>query len=407
MTTFNARAKPYKLKPSEGDKITRDDIATWSYTILACARQVKEWKSFLPEAENSSWTCKSEDDTYGLIVRKREGNQEVEDEEKSEQLRTNFLDFLTFVATHCPSGFMTMIMRESTSFEWIMKQLQSTYDLETRGEHFLAGNSLKFEFNATFTYQQAFMMTKDFYLNSLLGKGTLFKGKQLTKNEELTPLAENFIVEKCLQKIDHRLLDHIRTTRGHLFTEERPTLACNQKILFSQIDAMLTEIESNNSSDIAINNVRTQFPQNQFRGFRGKRGFQRGGRPPFRVFKPGGAYAGRNLQYPPTSRTSGCYKCLEAKRYDAAKFHSARDCTFSNSRPHNNTGMRVLLVQDNQDTTSQSFAPVGASEFNDWESEYSNAYSNQETDYQEHSLDSRGNPVYYEDDSSTTYYEPL
>ena len=69
--------------------------------------------------------------------------------------------------------------------------------------------------------------------------------------------------------------------------------------------------------------------------------------------------------------------------------------------------MRVLLVQDNQDTTSQSFAPVGTSEFNDWESEFSNAYSNQETDYQEHSLDSRGNPVYYEDDSSTTYYEPL
>ena len=405
MATFNARAKPYKLKPSEGDKITRDDIATWSYTILACSRQVKEWKSFLPEAENSTWTCKSEDETYGLTVWKREGNQQVEDEEKSEELRTNFLDFLTFVATHCPSGFMTMIMRESTSFEWIMKQLQSTYDLETRGEHFLAGNSLKFEFSATFTYQQAFMMTKDFYLNSLLTKGTQFKGKALARNEELTPLAENFIVEKCLQKIDHRLIDHIKNTRGHLFTDERPTLACNQKILFSQIDSMLAEIEGSGSGDININNVRALYPQNQFRGSRG-RAFTRGVRPPFRAFKTRGSFAGRNPQYPPSSRISGCYKCLEAKRYDAAKFHSTRECTFSNSRPQNNSGMRVLLVQDNQDPAPQSHPPISISEY-DWEGECGSNPANQEDNYYDQLGDYPNNPLYYDADSSVSYYEPL
>ena len=405
MATFNARAKPYKLKPSEGDKITRDDIATWSYTILACSRQVKEWKSFLPEAENSTWTCKSEDETYGLTVWKREGNQQVEDEEKSEELRTNFLDFLTFVATHCPSGFMTMIMRESTSFEWIMKQLQSTYDLETRGEHFLAGNSLKFEFSATFTYQQAFMMTKDFYLNSLLTKGTQFKGKALARNEELTPLAENFIVEKCLQKIDHRLIDHIKNTRGHLFTDERPTLACNQKILFSQIDSMLAEIEGSGSGDININNVRALYPQNQFRGSRG-RAFTWGVRPPFHAFKTRGSFAGRNPQYPPSSRISGCYKCLEAKRYDAAKFHSTRECTFSNSRPQNNSGMRVLLVQDNQDPAPQSHPPISISEY-DWEGECGSNPANQEDNYYDQLGDYPNNPLYYDADSSVSYYEPL
>ena len=134
MATFNARAKPFTLKASEGDKISRDDIATWSYTILACARQVKEWKKFLPEAEYSTWKAKSEDETYGLVITKIDNHEEIENEEKSEELRTNFLDFLTFVATHCPSGFMTMVMRESTSFAWVIKQLQSTYDLDTRGE---------------------------------------------------------------------------------------------------------------------------------------------------------------------------------------------------------------------------------------------------------------------------------
>ena len=402
MATFNARAKPYKLKPSEGDKITRDDIATWSYTILACARQVKEWKSFLPEATNSSWKAKSEDEAYGLTVTKREGDRIVTDIEKSEELQANFLDFLTFVATHCPSGFMSMIMRESTSFEWIMKQLQTTYDLDTKGEHFLAGNSLKFEFNSSFTYQQAFMMTKDFYINSLLKKGTMFKGKALAKNEELTPLAENFIVEKCLQKIDPRLLDHIKNTRGHLFSEERPTLACNQKILFSQIDSMLVELESNNLADISINNVRSNFHNNSYRSQRG-RSFPRGGRRTFRPFKPAGSFSGKFTQNSPSSRTSGCYKCLEAKRYDAARFHSSKDCTFSNYRPQSNSGMRVLLVQDNQEQY-QPYTPTPSVGVNEWESEYEDNFSIQEVDFQDHNAD---HSSYYDADQSATYYEPL
>ena len=397
MATFNARAKPYKLKPSDGDKISRDDIATWSYNILACARQVKEWKTFLPEAKNSSWKPKSECESYGLTVTKREGDQIVVDDEKSEELQTNFLDFLTFVATHCPSGFMSMIMRESTSFEWIMKQLQSTYDLETRGEHFLAGNSLKFEFSASFTYQQAFMMTKDFYINSLLKKGSMYKGKVLAKDEELTPLAENFIVEKCLQKIDHRLLEHIKNTRGHLFSEERPTLACNQKILFSQIDSMLTELEGNNIAEISVNNVRSNFSQNSFRGNRG-RPFLRGGRRAFRQFKPAGSFAGRYPQNPPSTRWSGCYKCLEAKRYDAARFHSAKDCTFSSVRPQNSSGMKVLLVQDNQEQF-QSYPATTTAEITDWEN-----LNIQEVIYQVHTSDQSS---YYEENPSAVYYEPL
>ena len=52
----------------------------------------------------------------------------------------------------------------------------------------------------------------------------MYKGKELTADEVLSPLAENFIVEKCLFKIDERLPNHVKNTRGHLFTEARPTL---------------------------------------------------------------------------------------------------------------------------------------------------------------------------------------
>ena len=85
------------------------------------------------------------------------------------------------------------------------------------------------------------------------------------KDEELSPLAENFIIEKCLAKIDPRLPEHVKNSRGHLFNEERPTLACNQKILFSQIDTMLTELEGK-ESNIAVGQVRsTRTPYRPFR----------------------------------------------------------------------------------------------------------------------------------------------
>ena len=117
---------------------------------------------------------------------------------------------------------------------------------------------MKFEIGPGFTHNQALMMMTDFYINSQLPKGKIFKGKELTKDEELSPLAENFIIEKCLSKIDPRLPDHVKNTRGHLFTEQRPTLACNKKLLFDQIDTMLSELDGNGrySGNISVGQVR-------------------------------------------------------------------------------------------------------------------------------------------------------
>ena len=121
---------------------------------------------------------------------------------------------------------------------------------------------MKFEFGPGFTYLQAYMMMKDFYVNSLLKEGIMFKGQASPKNEELSPLAENFIIEKCLSKIDQRLHEHVENTRGHLFSELRPTLACNQQILFSQIDVMLAELDGKNSTP-SINNIRNSRPNSR------------------------------------------------------------------------------------------------------------------------------------------------
>ena len=335
------KAKPYKLKPSDGAKITRDDVSTWSYTLQSCARQVKDWIAFLPGNSKAKWIAKSEDASHGWKVTKMEDDIEVDDDEATDALKSHFQDFLTFIASYCPSGFMNQVMRESTSFEWIIDQLHSTYGLETRGENFLTGNDIKFEFSPTFTYNQALMSMKDFYVNSLLGKNSLFKGKALNKDEELSPLAENFIIEKCLFKIDPRLPEHIKNTKGHLFTEERPTLACNQRILFAQIDTMLAELDGKDTG-ITVGQIRTS------QSFRPQRYASRPQNQRFRNSRPMPRVPFLPQRRPaPTFRPNrpGCIRCIEARRYDASKFHSVQECPYPRYQ-NQGSGMKVLLVQD-------------------------------------------------------------
>ena len=80
MATFNAKAKPYKLQPTDGDNISRDDISTWSYTMMSCARQIKEWQQFLPGGTFSTWIAKTNDPTHGLEVK---DNHDRLDQEKT------------------------------------------------------------------------------------------------------------------------------------------------------------------------------------------------------------------------------------------------------------------------------------------------------------------------------------
>ena len=51
----NPKAKPYKLKPTDGI-MSRDDVAMWEYTLIAACRQVTSWRQFLPGQDRENWT---------------------------------------------------------------------------------------------------------------------------------------------------------------------------------------------------------------------------------------------------------------------------------------------------------------------------------------------------------------
>ena len=348
-----SKAKPYKLKPSDG-VMTRDDVSLWEYTMLASCRQIQDWQQFLPpNGQHRDWLPADDDVNHGL---------EHENANTARKLRNDFANFLTCIATHCPTGFMDTVLRESTSFNSIVKQIRSTFNLDTKGEKFLSIMDIKLDFSPSFTYEQGYMLIKDFCMESLLPVGSNFKNRQLTEPEKLSPLAENFIMKEFLCKVHPKLPEHIKNTKGHLFTNDRPTLACNKATLIDLMDTMLSEIdhmEGLQTANVNINQVgQSRISSTNTRG----RSFMR---PNPRSFLRGNFRGNINRpnRLPPPSRysTSGpgrvenCSYCLEARMYDSSKGHNYNNCPFrlgqaipysaSSQRPYN-SGMKVLLIQD-------------------------------------------------------------
>ena len=135
--------KPYKLKAS-GEAISRDDLNTWKHILLGFIRQNENWTQFMEGESNGTWVCTDKDVTNGLVA--PQADTQLETDAASRKLRANFKDFLTCVATYAPQGFGETILRESTSFRWIVSLLQRTFELETKGEHFLALEDVKLEY---------------------------------------------------------------------------------------------------------------------------------------------------------------------------------------------------------------------------------------------------------------------
>ena len=328
-----SRVKPYKLQTP----VTRDGLVTWNYNMKAFTRHNKAWRPFLPAGTKNTWTATRLDPTNGLSVRENG----IQDDNKTQDLRDDFANFLTCVATHCPPNFFSTVMEESTSYQWIIDMIERTFNLQTKGEHFLRGTEIKVEYGPEgSTYGQGYMQYLDFYRNTLLKTGDRYQGVARTSNEELTPLAKHFIIEKWLQSIDVRLPGHILRTRGSLFTADRPHLGCNQEILADQIPTLMAELEAAEATSNHITVGQIGPTRGGYRGITVWRG--RGGRAPGR-----GSYApraptppavqGRQQQYgygPSTAPTNCppdmCYKCHRAGRGGPqTRQHIARNCPYS------------------------------------------------------------------------------
>ena len=226
MADPTARRKAYKLK----QPVSRDSFLTWDLNHKSFCRQNPDWIKFLPGGTNATWKRYDEDDTQGITIYETQmrvigGRQERVPTEHidvtaTDKARAALQEFLVVLGTYAPENFMHTIINESTSYNWVLEKIKTTFSLNTKGLGFLAVGDLKFDIGDDGqTYQQVYQAIKEFYCSSLLKKGDKHEGQPLDKNEPLTPLCKNFIVEKWLDTIHTGLKNHIRSSRGSLFTD--------------------------------------------------------------------------------------------------------------------------------------------------------------------------------------------
>ena len=140
------------------------------------------------------------------LTEKRNSDDDPVNNEAMEETKANFEDFLTCLATHTPHNFFQMVMQKSTSFNLIFNKIYETFNLKTKGEHFLCGVDIQIECGEDASmYWQGWMQFKDFYTVTLLKVNDVWQGAAMPENERLSPLATNFIIKEWLNSIDSRL----------------------------------------------------------------------------------------------------------------------------------------------------------------------------------------------------------
>ena len=321
---YSIGLKPFSLKGEDDEPITRNNKIKWEYNMKAFTGATPSWQQFLSGGTHDSWLPLDEDPGRGVVVHPVHVNDPTDRRavdyalaaaaNRTNQMRCDLTAFLTCWATYSPEGFFDSIMRESTSVHWILEQIDTTYDLQTKKENLLSGDEINFTITKKFTYQHVWMQLKAFYMNGLLPANSICKGKALADPEVLSPMAECLLVKDWLVKIDPRLPNYIRKTRGNLFTPLKPTLACNQNAICDKIPQMLSELnkdaDSANISRLAMS--QTQFQQ----------------KPKPLSYQPRNP-PNTNPQFQKrqsSTQQPSCYHCLQAGRVDAAKTHISASC---------------------------------------------------------------------------------
>ena len=146
---YATNTRPHKLVAT-GDKLSRDDVATWQHILLGHVRQNEHWQQFLaPAGPHKTWTATDEDETNGLTAA---ATATMSAPVATAKLQAHFYNFISCIARFSPKGYSNTVLRESTSFKWVVDHINEAYGLDTKGEHFLSLDDIKLEFDANYTF---------------------------------------------------------------------------------------------------------------------------------------------------------------------------------------------------------------------------------------------------------------
>ena len=164
--------------------------------------------------------------------------------------RTQLATTLSIIASIADSSQYDDIMTRSTSIQWIWNLIETDYDIQKKGRHFLKLDKITFNRAGSESYMAFYKRLRAHFTDNLRKSGEIVKSKndqRLGEDEKISPTLENTIVYMALKSIDQRLPQYVEQIYGHRM-DENTTLFDVQSEIFQAIPKLITELDSKDPS---------------------------------------------------------------------------------------------------------------------------------------------------------------
>ena len=242
-TTIKIRL-PNKLPPSP-EGLTAVQFKAWKGQVIVYLKQSADYKRFLTGGCYSTWSANDEHQDRIRNVHATDQPANIANApQRLAERQTQLETFLTIIAGICDFSQYEDIMQRSTSTDWIWNLIESDYDIQKKGRHFLKVDEFSFK-KGQESYNAFYKRFRSHFSDNLRKAGERVKSRnneQLAEDEKLSPTLENTIVYMALKDIDSRLPAYIEQTFGHRMDRDT-TLYDLQAEIFQSLPKLLTDLE--------------------------------------------------------------------------------------------------------------------------------------------------------------------
>lgn len=263
------RLKAPEVLPADG--VTSVAFKAWKNALLSYLEQDTVNYLFLPGGAYSTWTPLAEtpnrkrihalsqqDPERIKLMRIRLSDEYSQDDRQAEldelllKRNSQLSKLIQLIAVCCHFSEHDDIVNLSTSTDWIINYLLQHYNLERRGAHFLKVSEITYKEGTNHqTFYREFRSAIADNLKKPGHKVKYLNDKELIEDETFSPTFEEVIVLWCLEKIDHRLPQHVNKTFGHQMVGH-VTLKDLQAQIFQRIPSMLEDLNDAEANRAAI-----------------------------------------------------------------------------------------------------------------------------------------------------------
>ena len=236
--------------PQPYDESSKDlrYLKKWFNRLKNYTMQNDEFLAFFEGGEHETWNCKRDDKTYGLVVEPRpavaNGAPEITADQariKTQTLRRDLEALLLIFAEYVPLGYYDMVLEQATSINSIFEMMSTSMQLSSENQHILNSHKIKYGDVQDDNAEKLYLRLRAHYALAAPKAGAKFGGKDIEEDVKINELCELMLVEKTLEKIDHRLPSYVQANKGYLFDEGK-SLFCVKRLLWNQVDAMVADI---------------------------------------------------------------------------------------------------------------------------------------------------------------------